>query len=60
MKRIKTYRIKNKEEAQLMANFLYHERYRHVIDCVKIDKDLKEIDRKFGVKPDALIDWIEI
>ena len=43
-----------------MANFLYHERYRHVIDCVKIDKDLKEIDRRFGVKPDALIDWIEI
>lgn len=60
MKRIKIYHLKNKEEAQLMANFLYHERYRHVKDVVKIDKDLKEIERKFRVGPDVLIDWIEI
>lgn len=60
MKRIKKYHLRNKDEAQLMANFLYHERYRHVKDCVKIDEDLKEIYRKFGVRPDVLIDWIEI
>ena len=60
MKRVKTYKIKSKPEAQAMSNFLFHEMLRHSKDITDIIKDIGKLKDQYNVTPNVEIDYIEI
>lgn len=43
--------IKSKTEAQIFCEFLYKEGFRHGQDINRIVEDLRELEKKWGVKP---------
>jgi hypothetical protein len=51
--------IRNKTEAQIMADFLWREKERHLDNINDIVSDLLRIKRKWKVKPRKIREWIE-
>ena len=50
------------DEQQAFCNFQLKEKYRHLSDIDKIDKDLEAIERLYRIKPRHVFveKWIEI
>ena len=43
-------KIKNRTEAQVFADIIYHEAHRHAQDIFKIFDDLDKVEKKWGVR----------
>lgn len=57
----RTRYIKTKDEARVFAYFLAKELLRHKKDCEDIIRDLRALEKKWGVvTPDVSVDeWVE-
>lgn len=51
--------IRNKTEAQILADFLWKEGVRHGQNIFDIIEDLHKIEHKWKVKPRKIREWVE-
>ncbi len=53
-------KLRSRVEAQILSDLLWNEGMRHGEDIYKIVDDLREIERKWKVKPRRVREFVEV